>query len=81
MENIVWVKSDPQISRSRGARSRLNLNKNRIRKIQARPGEFPDMSIVLNNTWPYPEKFVADHATDYVVGVARYRQLRVKPSM
>jgi hypothetical protein len=81
MENVVWVKSDPQISQSRGARSRLNLNKNKIRKIQGRPGQFPDMTIVLNNTHPYPEGYVADSATDYTVGVARFRQLRVKPGM
>ncbi len=81
LENVVWVKSDPLISRSRGARSRMNVNKNKMRKIQGRPGEFPNMNIVLNNTRNYPEGFVADHATDYTVGVARYRQLRVKPSM
>jgi hypothetical protein len=59
----------------------MNVNKNKMRKIQGRPGEFPNMNIVLNNTKNYPEGFVADHATDYTVGVARYRQLRVKPSM
>lgn len=81
LENVVWVKSDPQISRSRGARSRLNMNKNKIRQLQGRPGEFPDMTVVLNNTESYPENFVADRATDYTVGVARFRQLRVKPSI
>lgn len=80
LENVVWTKADSEISRSRGARSRLRLSQSKQRKLQGRPGDFPDMAFALNDSKEYPSSFIADRATHYTVGVARYRQLRVQQS-